>query len=158
MATPTILSGRDSISVGQTGSDFRNLVNLADGNIGHITMPNNHANMTVGKDGTAIVARDQKGRQGELVIRVLQASPDDDYLIGLLYSYINANPGGFVPIIAQITKYVSDAAGNLSTKSYVLSGGTIMKSPEFVSDVNGDLNQNVAVWTIQGVIDIVISQ
>ena len=150
MSKSIVLTGQDFITLGQ--DTVRVLQNLGDGDIGHITFSDNHADMTVGKDGTAIIARNQKGRKGELVIRVLRGS-DDDIFIGLMLSdYLNDSIGFFC-INGSVTKQLGDGVGNYSFVTYELSAGTIMKTPEVTANVGGNTDQAISVYTIQGIVD-----
>jgi hypothetical protein len=152
-----ILSSVDVIELGQQTS--RLLINFGDGDIGHLTFPGKHTRSVVGKDGTAITSRDQAGRWGELVLRLLKGSSDDIWMTGILNQYLlttqGSNPVGFYALSGSITKYLSDGQANVSIVSYALSSGTVSKSPEMVVNVNGDTNQNLAIWTVEGLIDIV---
>ena len=153
MAKSVSLGGQDTIEVGQQTS--RQLVNLADKDYGHFTFQDSIVDMTVGKDGISMQAFNQKGLKGELAVRVIRGSSDDIFLSMIAQQEIITQLVGFYPVSASVTKMQSDQAGNITPVTYLLSGGTIKSLPELVSNAEGNTDMLVAVWTIQGVVEIV---
>jgi hypothetical protein len=136
------LSGVDNISN-----------DLADGDIGVLTVPNNLINLAVGKNKNAIYALDESGRQFELELRVLKGSNTDAAFVDKVNSYLGGNFAGLTFLTGSVTKMLGDGQGNLKKWVVQLSGGVVRKLPETRTNVNGDTEQSVSIYTIVGVID-----
>ena len=141
-----------------TGDDqiFLNVANnltndLADGDAVTITIPNDLVNIQVGKNGNAIYAKDENGNRFDMEIRVLRGSGSDN---DLLTKYLSqrANFSGSKFITGQFIKHFGDGDGNVQAYTYTVGGAMIRKAPEMKSNVNGDTEQSVTVYSISGVI------
>jgi hypothetical protein len=137
------LTGSDTISINN-----RVLANLADQNAVELTFPNDIANVKTGKNGNAIYAFNESGRQCEVKIRVLRASDDDKYLNNLLTQQL-ANFSGTVLMFGQFIKKVGDGAGNITADTYVMSGGVFSKPVEGRTNTDGETEQSVSIYTIK---------
>lgn len=142
MAT-VALSGSDTISINN-----RVLADLADGDCVEVTYPNDIANVKTGKNGNSIYGLNESGRNCEVKIRVLRGSADDKFLNGLLVAQ-QANFAGTVLAIGQFIKKIGDGQGNITSDTYVMSGGVFTKNPEGKNNVDGDTAQSVAVYTLK---------
>lgn len=139
-------------AVAMSGADTLSLnnyvfVDLADGDVATLTFPNNIANVKTGKNGNSIYGLNESGKNAELKIRVLRSSADDKFLNGLLAQQQN-NFAGFPLMIGQFVKKIGDGQGNISSDTYVCSGGVFVKQVEAKSNVEGDTAQSTSEYTI----------
>lgn len=142
MAT-VAMSGNDTLSINN-----RVLTDGADGNVVELTYPNEIANVKTGKNGNSIYGLNESGRQCEVKIKVIRGSADDKYLNGVL-SLQGQNFAGFPLMIAQFIKKIGDGQGNITSDIYVLSGGIFTKFVEGKSNVEGDTEQSVSMYTLK---------
>lgn len=171
MANSYALTGNDQISIGRsivgvsaTASlafgiggtiGFKlnkvgQLSDFADGDIGHLTFPNEINAFEIGKDGNAILAFDERGTKAELMLRILRGSNDDRRLLSYLQQYM-ALKQAFVLLEAQVTKNVGNGKGIVHQVSYDLTGVHPTGFPEVVVNVAGGIEQAVSVWKFRGV-------
>lgn len=141
---PTIaMSGSDTINLNN-----RVLADLADGNCVELTFPNDIANVKTGKNGNSIYGLNESGRQCEVKIKVVRGSSDDKFLNALL-SAQQANFAGTVLAIGQFIKKIGDGRGNITSDTYVLSGGVFTKQVEGKTNVEGETDQSVSMYTLK---------
>jgi hypothetical protein len=120
---PTIaLSGSDTIQINN-----HVFADLADGNAVELTYPNDIATVKTGKNGNSIYGLNESGKQCEVKIRVVRASTDDKFLNGQLAQQQN-NFAGFPLMIGQMIKKIGDGQGNITSDTYVMSGGSLLKT------------------------------
>ena len=141
-----------ALSLSLTGNDTLKLrdrvfADFADGDYAALTFPNDIAVLKTGKDGNTVYAGNETGRQCELVLRVLRGSSDDKFLQNLLAAQKN-NLSGFVTLEGEFVKRVGDGQGNITTDTYLVTGGVFTKNVEVKSNAEGDTEQSVAVYTI----------
>jgi hypothetical protein len=79
---------------------------------------------------------------------LLRGSGDDKFLNSQLASY-NADPTHYTLMGAELTKVIGDGQGNVTNDAYILTGGVITKQVEAVSNVEGDVEQAVSMYTLQ---------
>lgn len=137
------LSGSDTINLNN-----RVLADLADGNCVELTFPNDIANVKTGKNGNSIYGLNESGKQCEVKLRVLRGSSDDKFLNNLLAQQQN-NFAGTVLMIGQFIKKIGDGLGNITSDTYIMSGGVFTKQIEAKSNVEGETDQSIAVYTIR---------
>lgn len=137
------LSGNDTINISGTV-----LSDLGEGNVVELTFPNTIAKLKIGKNGNAIYALDTTGQMCETKIKVLRGSSDDQYLLNLLNIQQN-NFAGTILLIGQFIKTMGDSFGNLTSDTYILSGGVFTKIPEAKTNVEGEIDQSETTYTIQ---------
>lgn len=137
------LSGSDTITINN-----QPLADLADGNCVELTFPNDIANVKTGKNGNSIYGLNESGKQCEVKVKVLRASADDKFLNGLLAQQQN-NFAGTVLIIGQFIKKIGDGLGNITSDTYVMSGGVFTKQVEGKTNVEGETDQSIATYTIK---------
>lgn len=140
-------------SVAMSGSDTLSINNhvfadFADGNVAELTFPNDIANVKTGKNGNSIYGLNESGRQAELKIKVLRGSTDDKFLNGLL-ALQQGNFAGFPLMIGQFVKKIGDGKGNITSDTYVCSGGVFTKQTEGRTNVDGDTEQSTVTYTIK---------
>lgn len=140
-------------SVALSGNDTATLNNhvfadLADGNCIELTFPNDIANLKTGKNGNTIYGLNESGKQCEVKLRILRGSADDKFLNNLLTQQ-QANFAGFALMIGQFIKKIGDGLGNITSDTYILSGGVFVKIPEAKTNVEGETDQSIALYTIR---------
>lgn len=140
-------------TVALTGSDTvminnQLITDLADGNCVELTFPNDIAQVKTGKNGNAIYGLNESGKQCEMKLRVIRGSDDDKFLNNLLANQAN-NFAGFPLMIGQFVKQVGDGSGNIAADTYITSGGVFTKRIEAKSNVEGDTEQSVSIYTIK---------
>lgn len=139
----TALTGNDTINISGTI-----LSDLADGNCVELTFPNDIATVKIGKNGNAIFGLNTQGQMSEVKLRLIRGSNDDQYLNTLLSQQQN-NFAGTVLLTGEFIKNVGDAKGNITGDTYIFGGGVFTKIPEAKSNVEGDSEQSVTIYTIR---------
>ena len=142
MAQSLSLTGNDTLKLRD-----RVFADFADGDYAVLTFPNDIAALKTGKDGNTIYALNETGRQAELVIRVLRGSSDDKFLQNILAEQRN-DFSGFVTLEGELVKRVGDGQGNITTDTYLVTGGVFTKNVEVKSNAEADTEQSVSVYTI----------
>ncbi len=137
------LSGSDTITINN-----RTFADLADGNCVELTFPNDIANVKTGKNGNSIYGLNESGKQCEVKLRVIRGSADDKFLNNLLAQQ-QANFAGTVLLVGQFIKKLGDGLGNITSDTYIMSGGIFTKIPEVKTNVEGETEQSVAMYTLK---------
>ncbi len=135
------MTGADTIKINN-----RLLSDLADGDCVTLEFPNETATVKTGKNGNSLYGLNESGRQADVTIRVVRGSPDDKFLNNLFAAQQN-NFAGFVTMNGEFTKRVGDGQGNVTPDAYLASGGVFTKGVSAKSNVEGDSEQSVAVYT-----------
>ena len=136
------LTGSDTIKInGRILNDF------ADGDVAHLTFPNNLVEVKTGKNGNSIYAFNNTGRQCEVALRLVRGGSDDKYMNQQLSLFKN-DPADFSLLTGEFDKRVGDGVGNITTDSYTLSGGAFRKQVEVKENADGDTEQAVAIYTL----------
>lgn len=137
------LSGADSITIdGRTLSDF------ADQNCAELTFPNDIATVKTGKNGNSIYGLNESGKQADLKLRIVRGSADDKFLNAKMANQLS-NFSGFVLMVGEFIKKIGDGQGNISNDTYITAGGVFTKQVEAKMNVEGDVEQSVAMYTIK---------
>lgn len=142
MAT-VALSGSDTIVINN-----QLLSDLADGNVVEMTFPNDIAQVKTGKNGNSIYGLNESGKQCEVKLRVIRGSSDDKFLNNLLAGQ-QGNFAGTTLLVGSFVKQIGDGVGNIASDTYIMSGGVFTKIPEAKSNVEGDTEQSIAMYTIK---------
>jgi hypothetical protein len=137
------LSGNDTVNINN-----RIFSDLADGNCVELTFPNDIANVKTGKNGNSIYGLNETGKQCEVKLRVIRGSSDDKFLNNLLAQQ-QQNFAQTVLMIGQFIKKLGDGAGNVTSDTYIMSGGIFTKIPEAKTNVEGEPEQSVAMYTLK---------
>ena len=148
MAETYRLTGKDTFTLwGRTYTDF------ADGDIATISVDNNIATSVVGKNGNMIIAKDEQGKKCTITLRVLRASDDDSFTNGYYKSY-EADSSAFILGNGSFAKRMGDGSGNIVFDTHYLKAVHFVRPPyEVKTNVNGDTEQAVTVYTMQGIIE-----
>ena len=142
MATMRLVGNDTIILDGRTFADF------GSGEIGKISFSTDIATVKTGKNGNAVFASNESGNQATLELRLLRGSSDDKTLNTKLQSY-KSDSVLFVLMTGSLVKRVGDGAGKVTNDTYILSGGVFTKNVEVVSNVEGDVEQALSVYTMQ---------
>lgn len=137
------LSGNDTININNTV-----LSDLADGNSVELDFPNDIASVKTGKNGNSIYGLNESGKQCEVKIRVLRGSSDDKFLNNLMAQQ-QANFANTVLLIGQFIKKIGDGKGNVTSDTYIMSGGVFTKQVPGKTNVEGDTEQSVSLYTVK---------
>lgn len=140
-------------SVAMTGNDTITLNNqifadLADGNCVELTFPNDIASVKTGKNGNSIYGLNETGKQCEVKLRLIRGSSDDKFMNALLAQQ-QANFSGFPLMIGQFIKKLGDGQGNITSDTYIISGGVFTKQVEAKMNVEGESEQSVSIYTMK---------
>ena len=136
------LTGDDSIIInGQT------LVDFADGDTAVLDFPNDLTKVKTGKDGNSVFALDNTGRQVTLVLRLLRAGADDNFLLALFNTYLQ-NPPAFSLLTGEFIKNIGDGQGNVTQDIYQLSGGIFKRGQNVMENAEGNVEQAIVVWNL----------
>jgi hypothetical protein len=134
------------------GSDILNINGTiisghADGDAYKIEPQGPIGEMKVSKDGNSIYALQYTGIKVKLTVRLVRDCADDVFLNGLLQQWI-ASPNTFPLLFAEYIKSTGDGKGNVTNEVYVLSGGIFEMIPSAVSNMDGNTEQSVTVYTL----------
>jgi hypothetical protein len=140
-------------TVAMSGNDTFTLNNrvfndLADGNCVELTFPNDIANVKTGKNGNSIYGLNTTGFQCEVKVRLVRGSSDDKFLNSLLVAQ-NSNFAGFPLMIGNFVKKLGDGSGNITSDTYVMSGGVFTKQVEGKNNVEGDTEQSISMYSMK---------
>jgi hypothetical protein len=137
------LSGNDTVVLNN-----RSFSDFADGNIVELTFPTDIAQVKTGKNGNSIYSLNTTGQQCEVKMRLIRGSADDIFLNNLLIQQ-QLNFAGTVLMQGQFIKKIGDGAGNVTSDTYILSGGIFDKQVEAMSNVEGEAGQSVSVYSMK---------
>lgn len=137
------MSGNDTVNINN-----RVLSDLAEADCAVLTFPNEIANVKTGKNGNSIYGLNETGKQAELVLRIIRGSADDKFLNQLL-SNQQANFAGTTLMIGQFIKKIGDGSGNVTSDTYITSGGIFTKQVEGKTNVDGEAEQSVAIYHLK---------
>lgn len=136
------LTGNDTIQLfGRVLRDF------ADGNVASMEFPNELIAVRNGKNGNAIFNLNAQGQQGVLTVRVLRASPDDAFLNDLLVRMEQDLPS-FELGDGYFVKRVGDGQGNVTSDTYLATGGAFQKKVPVAENVEGATDPAVSVYVL----------
>lgn len=139
-------------SVSITGSDVfqvdgRVLNDLANGAVVDFKFPNDIGMAMAGRNGNTLFAKDERGRIGEVEVRLLIGSADDKFLNSRLQQW-KLSPSDFKLMTGVFSKRTGDGKSGIATKVYQAAGGIFKKQPEARSNTEGDIEQSVVVYTL----------
>jgi len=137
------LSGSDTIVI-----NSRLLTALADQNCVELTFPSDIAQVKTGKNGNSIYGLNETGKQCEVKVRVLRGSSDDQFLNNLLIQQ-QANFAGTVLLLGNFIKKIGDGQGNITSDTYIMSGGVFTKQVEAKMNVEGDTEQSISIYMMK---------
>lgn len=143
------LTGKDAIEIDTgTANGARVLRDFAPGNAVKITFPEDLAMVKTSKNGNTVYALNENGRKAQCEIRLLAGSADDKYLNSRIVEMRN-DFSKFNLLTGVFAKRVGDGAGIVTEIPYYCTGGIFKKNVEASSNSEGDVEQSVAVYTIE---------
>lgn len=120
---------------------------LADDDVSSIAFPNDAVMVKTGKNQNTIFAKDEKGNNANLVLRLIRGSPDDQFM----QTQIAAMRRDFVAtelFTGEFVKRLGDGQGNVVRDVYTLLGGVIVRFPDGKENTSGDITQAVSVYNL----------
>lgn len=134
----------------------RTITDTADGDIATIAVDNDIASSVVGKGGNVIIAKDEQGKKCTITVRILKAAGDDIFLQSKYQSYEN-DSALFSVGTGSFSKRLGDGSGNVVFDTKYIKALHFTRSPyDAVMNVNGNTDQAVTVYTMQGLIERVV--
>lgn len=134
------LSGSDTVILND-----RVFADLADGDCAKLDFPNELANLKTGKNGNSIYGLNESGKQADFVLRIIRGSADDKFLNNLMVQQ-QANFAGWILLKGQFIKKVGDGNGNITSDTYIVSGGIFKKAVPAKTNTDGDSEQSIVVY------------
>ena len=119
----------------------------ADDDVSAITFPNDVVAVKTGKNQNTIYAKDEKGNNAMLVLRLIRGSSDDQFMQGK----IAAMEADFVATElanGSFAKRMGDGQGNVRSDVYTMLGGVITRRVDGKDNVSGDTTQGVSVYNM----------
>jgi hypothetical protein len=142
------LTGNDVIKINE-----RLISDLPHAEVGKVDFPTDIVTMKTGKNGNAIVAGNASGKQSTFELRVLRGSADDKYLNNLLavqeQGFSRDGAPDFVALTGTLVKMIGDGAGKVISDKYLFAFGVFKKLVPAVSNVEGDVEQGIAMYIIE---------
>lgn len=120
---------------------------LSQDDVSAIAFPNDLVKVKTGKNQNTIFAKDETGNNGNLTLRVMRGSSDDQFL----QTKMTAAEQDFASTIlanGEFVKRLGDGQGNVIRDVYTLQGGMITKRVEAKENTSGDTTQAEAVYTL----------
>lgn len=137
------LTGKDTIQINDRVFD-----NVGDGEVATLTFPNELVGLKIGKNGNAIYALNETGKEVDFDLRVLRGSADDKFLNSLKLT-MERDFAAFTTLTGEIVKRIGDGDGNVSNDTYTLSGGVFKQSIDVTSNVEGDTEQAISLYRLK---------
>ncbi len=137
------LTGADTIIIND-----RVITDLSDMDCVTLDFQMEIATLKTGKNGNVIYALNETGRECMVVIRVLRGSEDDKFFNALQSSQI-ANFSSFTLMTGEFIKKVGDGKGNVTSDTFIMSGGIFTKRTGGKSNVEGDTEQSVCMYEMK---------
>lgn len=136
------LSGSDTVTINN-----RTLADFADGNCIELTYPDDIANVKTGKNNNSVYGYKATGLNAEVKIRLVRGGNDDQFLLNLFNQQGNSNNfSGTVLLSGTFIKKLGDGAGNVSSDTYILSGGIFLKGLEGRTNAEGETEQSIVIY------------
>lgn len=144
MATAQI--GNDTIVIND-GSGDRILTDFANTDIATFTFPNQLVTMTKAKNGNAIYAFNETGKQVDVELRILKGSEDDKFLNSAFQGMKNDLPS-FTLLKLNYTKRIGDGSGEVINEVYSMEGGVFVQPVDVKSNTEGDPDTGVSLYRL----------
>ena len=140
-------TARDAIVCTDHSGDWV-LTDFADGTVAELSAPNELSSMTTGYNGNSLGSHNEPGRQRELTLRIVKGSGDDKRL-NANYNLWKNRDLRFKPLSMTFTKKVAHENGSVTDDKVTCYFGLPSGQPAQVSDMNGNTDQVVSVYTIR---------
>lgn len=139
-------TGQDTLQLKDYQGWFT-LSDFADGGVAELSAPNEISTVTTGYNGNGLGAHNEPGRQRQLTIRLVKASPDDKRLNESLELW-KKRDGRFEPFKMSFTKNITHSDGNVTHDTVECYFGLPAGVPTTAVDTTGNVEQVVSVYTI----------
>lgn len=139
-------TGQDTLQLKDYQGWFT-LSDFADGGVAELSAPNEISTVTTGYNGNGLGAHNEPGRQRQLTIRLVKASPDDKRLNESLELWKKRDMR-FKPFKMSFTKNITHSDGNLTHDTVECYFGLPAGVPTTAVDTTGNVEQVVSVYTI----------
>lgn len=136
------VAGKDVLII-----DGQVITGLADGDAIKIDFDGPIAQMKTSKDGNSIYAMQYSGIVAKLTVRLVRSCFDDATLNSKLQQWI-ADPTSFPLMAGSYVKRVGDGQGNVTSEIYQLAGGIFERIPSATTNMEGNVDQSVTVYTM----------
>lgn len=136
------ISGSDTLTLWD-----RVFTDFADGDNFAITYPEDLVMASTGKNENTIFAKNEKGNNGLITMRLLRGSPDDRYM-QKKQAESDRDFAATVLANGEFVKRMGDGTGSVINDTYRLQGGMINKRVEAKENVSGDTDQAIAIYTM----------
>lgn len=148
MAESYRLTGDDTFVI-----NGRTITDTADGDIISITMDNDISSSVVGKGSNMIIAKNEQGKLCTITLRLLKGSSDDMF-IHTYYKTYELDSATFILGNGSFSKRLGDGSGNVIYDTRYLKGLHFNRPAyDAVSNVNGNTDQAVTVYTMRAIIE-----
>lgn len=137
------LSAGDSLVL-----DNKVVLDFADGDFMTIEPANDTATSSKGKNGNGVTVMNEQGSIMNVTLRLLAGHETDKYLNNKLVQFKN-DTLSYSYMTATATKYFGDGNGNISKKIITLTGGVVLRPAGSTSSANGNVEQAIAVYSLQ---------
>lgn len=146
------LSGDDTFTMtaaNSTGGSISNVFNnVPHGDFAVLTYPNELVTVKIGKNQNALYAKNVQGDEADLVIRTIRGSYDDKWLNALIESQ-DLDFASFTTLSAVLAKRIGQGNGSAVQDKTSLRGGVFTKRIEARINVDGDVEQLIAIYSFK---------
>ncbi len=139
-------TGQDTLQLEDYQGWFT-LSDFADGGVAELSAPNEISTVTTGYNGNGLGAHNEPGRQRQLTLRLVKASPDDKRLNESLELWKKRDMR-FKPFKMSFTKNITHSDGNVTHDTVKCYFGLPAGVPTTTTDTTGNVEQVVSVYTI----------
>ncbi|MEE9571857.1 MAG: hypothetical protein V3W20_02280 [Candidatus Neomarinimicrobiota bacterium] len=144
MATTAFtVAGNDTVEI-----DSTLILGFAGADNFTLTFPNEIMGMTKGKNGNAIFSNNVQGTIGEIEMRLIRTTDSNIFLLNKLNTQLKDLPT-FVLMNLIYVKRLGDGLGNVKRDVYNCTGGLFTKKVDIKENLEGDTEQNIAVWNMR---------
>lgn len=126
----------------------RVMADWADDDVSAISFNTDVANLKTGKNGNTIFTKNEQGRNGDAIIRLLRGSSDDQFM----QSKLDQQQADFATAELATGEFVlriGNGAGAVISDTYTLKGGLITRPVDGKENVSGDTTQGVSIYNVK---------
>lgn len=124
------------------------VTDFADGSVVELEAPNELSSITTGFNGNGLGAHNEPGRQRNCTLRIVRGGADDKR-INESYNFWKNRDLRFKPLKAKFVKNVAHEDGSITKDTTECKFGLPSGQPVFTVDTTGNIEQVVAIYTIQ---------
>lgn len=120
---------------------------FADGDNVTIIPKDDKVDAKSGKNLNTIFAQKPQGFNGDVTLRLMRGSPDDQFLQGQLAAQ-DQDFAATVLMDGEFTKRLGDGKGNVKRDVVRMSGVIIKRNPDSKENAEGNTEQAIAIWNL----------